>query len=295
MHEEIEYAEMLEIPVSTVNVVKRRHRQKKSSNLQQSLIEQVNEKISPSEPLIDLDAPAIEENQEEGQSFATTLVEDEPTPPTSRWTRWQNRIKLRHRNRKTDEEDTTDAVLGDMPIKKESRAAKIIYRVEFGCAGALCLGIFLTNIFMPHSAINTFFRSMTTPSPQEDSRVFSDFTLTPIVGEYSSAVVSVSPEGVISFTAEGCVYPAVDGVVTDVIATDGKYTVKLEHSPVFTSILEGVDYVYYQVGDSVKHNVPVAFSNGETPVQMTLYAEGEPLDCLQVDDSNTLAWVETRE
>ena len=84
-----------------------------------------------------------------------------------------------------------------------------------------------------------------------------------------------------------------DGVVTDVLTSAGKYVVKIEHSPTFTSVLEGVDYVYYAVGDEVKHNVPVAFSKGEGVVQMTMYSHGELLDCLQIDNENCLAWVET--
>ena len=44
MNEEIEYAEMLEIPVSTVNVVQKRSKKnrKKAERLQESLIDKVN-------------------------------------------------------------------------------------------------------------------------------------------------------------------------------------------------------------------------------------------------------------
>ena len=45
MNEEMEYAEMLEIPVSTVNVVRKKSKRKQSKGLQESLISQVNEKI----------------------------------------------------------------------------------------------------------------------------------------------------------------------------------------------------------------------------------------------------------
>ena len=48
MNEEIEYAEMLEIPVSTVNVVKKKNRRvrgKNAPNLKERLISRVNNRV----------------------------------------------------------------------------------------------------------------------------------------------------------------------------------------------------------------------------------------------------------
>ena len=48
MNEEIEYAEMLEIPVSTVNVVKKKNRRvrgKNQPNLKERLISRVNNRV----------------------------------------------------------------------------------------------------------------------------------------------------------------------------------------------------------------------------------------------------------
>ncbi len=272
MNEEIEYAEMLEIPVSTVNVARRRQKSRRERSLQESLIEQVNERVDE-----ELLTPA----QEEEGDFTTRLIQDEPQPALS----WKQRRRGALRELALD---------GQTPQPRpSSKGAKIAYRIEFACACALCLGIFLTNVFLPGSAINTFFRTLSSPTTQADARVFSDFTLNGVVGEYSTAAVSVSPEGVVSFTAEGCVYTPVDGEVTDVLRSEsGTYVVKIAHSPTFTSVLEGVDYVYYQVGDSVKHNVPVAYSKGETEVQMTMYSEGELLSCVQLDEQNCLTWAE---
>ena len=48
MNEEIEYAQMLEIPVSTVNVVKKRGRKpKKSTALKEKVISKVNDAAEP--------------------------------------------------------------------------------------------------------------------------------------------------------------------------------------------------------------------------------------------------------
>ena len=80
MNQEIEYAEMLEIPVSTVNVVRRRQKSgKKPSSLQETLIDKINNR--PEEE--------IETAYEDGldnrasattQDFSTTVVEDAPLP-----------------------------------------------------------------------------------------------------------------------------------------------------------------------------------------------------------------------
>ena len=68
MNEEIEYAEMLEIPVSTVNVIKKRRRRKQKSEpipqtpteplLKDSVIAQVNDKLQDIEPQGEITADA---------------------------------------------------------------------------------------------------------------------------------------------------------------------------------------------------------------------------------------------
>ena len=80
--------------------------------------------------------------------------------------------------------------------------------------------------------------------------------------------------------------------MSDVTKTDdGLYTVKISHSDTFTGVIHGLDYVYYTVGDEVKSNVPVGFSKGESEVQVTMYSQGELLNCFQLTEENCLAWV----
>ena len=297
MNQEIEYAEMLEIPVTTISVVKRRKKgTKKAPSLPETLIEKINRPQASieeeAEPL-----PATDGQPPAEQSFETTFVEDAPAP--TRWTRRRHLFKKGRAEGAESLPEEEEGVLqsegeaGAPPIPRESKAAKWVYRIEFACAGILCLGIFLTNVFLPGSAINTFFRTMTAPQG-EAVLSYEDFTLSSIVGEYSTATVSVSGEGVVSFTAEGCVYPCADGKVVEVLQEEGAYVVKVEHSPSFTSVLTGVDYVYYQIGDTVKHNVPIAYSKGDTEVQMTMYSGGELLTCVQIDKQNCLTWAETQ-
>ena len=245
-HEEIEYAEMLEIPVSTVSVIKKHRKGPKKENLQQSLIGKINGRLDAqdeqadlqeADPTATISSPETTEEQANNRDFETLLVEDPPRAPLS----WREKRNALWRSIRTKDDSQA----------QPSRAARIVYRVEFAAACALCLGIFLTNVFMPGSAINTFFRSLSAPAEEADARVFSDFTLGGVVGEYSTATVAVSPEG--------------------------------------------VSTVYYQVGDEVKHNVPVAFSDGSAEVQVTMYSDGELLNCVQITDENCLAWAQVSE
>jgi len=45
------------------------------------------------------------------------------------------------------------------------------------------------------------------------------------------------------------------------------------------------------VGDKVKANVPVGYTDGEAQVQVTMYSNGELLNCFQVTEENCLAWI----
>ena len=156
--------------------------------------------------------------------------------------------------------------------------------------------IFL-NVFLPQSAINTFFRSIYSASTATaDTREYSEFTLSPVVSELSDAELSLSPTGILSFTDEGCVYAAADGTVSGVTQNeDGTYTVKIAHSDSFTGVFNGLDFIYYAEGDTVLANVPLGYSNGESEVQVTMYSSGVLLNCFQLTEENCLAWVEAVE
>ena len=176
------------------------------------------------------------------------------------------------------------------------KRARIVLGAEFAVACALCGAIFLTNVFMPGSAINTFFRSLGDQNTTAtDARTYADFTLSNVVSELSDAELNISPAGILTFTSECCVYPAADGTVSDVTKSDdGTYTLKISHSDSFTGVIGGLDVVYYQVGDEVKANVPVGYTDGETEVQVTMYSNGELLNCFELTEENCLAWIEQK-
>ena len=148
---------------------------------------------------------------------------------------------------------------------------------------------------MPHSAINTFFRSIsaTETSAQADTRNYNEFTLSPVVSDLSDAELSLSPAGVLSFTDSCQVYPAVDGTVEAVTQSDEEnYSVKISYSDTFTGVITGLNQVYYAVGEEVKCNVPIGYANGENEVQITMYSNGELLNCFQLTEENCLAWMD---
>ena len=331
MNEEIEYAEMLEIPVSTVNVIKKKNRRKKKTAqpnpepvaqpapvpaqnqtqpqpsteanpqppLKDSVIAEVNERLNEqAQPAVTADAELFAES---ANSEGRLHFDPDPAPERIDTVRLYSTDDLQgydlqeqtfvfgENGQNEGGRDGTNAKTDDTP-----KGVRIALGIEFAAACVLCGAIFLTNVFMPNSAVNTFFRALGTPNETvTDARTYAAFTLTPVVSELSDAELTLSAEGVLSFQDECCVYPAADGKVCELSkAEDGTYTLKIQHSDSFTGVIHGLDTVYYAVGDSVKANVPVGFTGGELPVQVTMYSSGELLNCFELTEENCLAWVD---
>ena len=302
MHEEIEYAEMLEIPVSTVNIIRKKSRRKKGSRfhhstppLKDSVIQQVNTRIEETQNTLSVDAEAFAEGANSEGSISFDSVPDRIDTV---------RLFADEQERKAafEEEysfDYKENEGGRVELNEETRvqkAVRVTLGTEFALACALCGAIFLTNVFLPNSAVNTFFRAVNNPNATVaavDNRSYSDFTLSPVVSEFSDAELSLSAAGILSFKDDCCVYPAADGKVSEIFENaDGTYTLKISHSDSFTAVIGGLNNVYYQVGDTVKCNVPVGYTTGETEVQVTMYSGGVLLNCYQITEENALAWVE---
>ena len=280
MNQEIEYAEMLEIPVSTVNVERKKKRGRKkvvqnnvqptvAPDLKETVIAQVNDKITADAELF------AESANSEGR------LEFDGIP--------QRIDTVRLYSAEENEEELF------APVEtRGQRRARFVLGVEFAAACALCGAIFLTNVFLPGSAVNTFFRTLTTGNvAQTDARSYADFTLSGVVSDFSEVELTLSPTGILTLQDSCCIYPVADGKVSAVEQNaDGTYTLKIAHSDSFTGIVEGLQFVYYAIGDDVKANVPVGFSNGESQVQITMYSNGELLNCFQLTEENCLAWLE---
>lgn len=242
MNEELDYAEMLEIPVETVTVKRKGKRKQKDADLKERLVEQVNDRM------------------------------EEDKDPLYAESREIERVK---------------------PVKsKREKRARAVLIGEFVAVCALCATIFLTNIFLTNSAINTFVRGLFSGNAveQADTRTYSDFTLSPVVNAYTEADMAVSDTGVISFTAKCSVYAPCEGSVLSVNGdAENGYSVELKHSDSFSTIITGLDNVYLAKGDRVKTNIPLGYTDGEGEVRVMFYSEGTLLNRCNVE-GNTLAW-----
>ena len=338
MNEEIEYAEMLEIPVSTVNVVRKKHRRKRTDGhkrnsaslpthehidntppntdafLRDSVIAQVNgkmetpyampdaENVEPSETLEQSKITADAQLFAEGANSEGYLSFD-PEPDRLHTVRLYASGETREieQDGQNDDEIEDEYQNGHIRYaingqKRPSRGLRILLNTELALACALCGAIFFTNVFLPNSAINTFFRAMNTPKQEAVVKHYSDFDLAPIVSLRSDAQLNLSPTGVLSFTDDCLVYPAANGTVKDVTRTDdGLYTVKVSYTDTFTGVFYGLDTVYYAVGEEVKANVPVGYTAGNTEVQVTMYSDGDLLNCFELTEENCLAWIDGSE
>lgn len=221
-------------------------------------------------------------------------------------------VNRKEKKRRGREEDIADRVVESVNDRVESRDPayaestpieraptltrkdKIARRVlwgEFAAVCALCAVIFLTNIFVTNSAINTFVRDLWNGSETAtDTRTYEDFTLSPVVNEYTDVELAVSDTGVMSFTAACSVYAPCDGEVSAVNGdAENGYTIELRHSDSFSTVMSGLTNVYFAVGEDVKRNVPLAYTDGTHPVRVTFYEDGTLLNCYTVSEDG-LAW-----
>lgn len=323
MNEEIEYAQMLEIPVSTINVVRKKRKSKKNKAEERALAAQEEDKQNPAvlkESVIEQVNGKILQSEETGETQsvcadAQLFAESANSCGTLDFSEFPERIdtvRIRRENEPfylDDDFAPNDASFDFLEGKNENKGgrvemnaipraqkrAKIVIGAEFAAACVLCGGIFLTNVFMPNSAINTFFRALdnTGKTPVTDARTYADFTLSSVVSDFSSAQVLLSPTGILTVNEKCHIYPVADGKVESVQQLEnGTYTVKVAHSDSFSGVIGGLEQVYYAVGEEVKSNVPLGYSGGENQVEITMYSSGVLLNCFELTEENTLAWLQ---
>ncbi len=228
----LEYAEMLEIPVNTVNVVKKkslfRRRGQEKEDLKEDVLENVNSRLED------------EEAYSPRADFIQTENLSEP----------------------------------QVKITKKRDGFNTILLAEAVAACLLAGGIFLTNTLVDNTAINNLVSGFSQTTAEEAE--YYDFTLSPVVSALSDAEVSMTDNGVICFTDQTAVYPVCDGKISSVTSEDGLYTVTVEHTSSFSSVFTGLSEVYCAVGDSVKSNIPFAYSDGQSEVRVSMY-DGQTL------------------
>ena len=253
MSESIDYAEMLEIPVNTLNVVKKRGRKKKEEDLKNRVVERVNERLEER-----AEAPAQEAFAETQESI---LAEEE----------------REEAGRVAESEDVTDYGEETAVKPKKRFFDSRILIAEFVAVCALCAAILLTNIFMPNSAINTFFENIaggTTETVKTDDRTYSELTLGRVVSDDIACSV----------------YAPFGGKIANVSQTDGVYTVEIEHTTSFTSVITGLSEAYWAAGDTVYTTIPVGYSRGESEVSVRMYDESSLISSYTVNEENDIVW-----
>lgn len=250
MSETIDYAEMLEIPVSTLNVTRKRGKKHRApEDLKEQAVEKVNERLEAPEP--------AEERIAEGENVVDYGVED-PLP--------------------------------EKPRRKFLEGKVLV--AEFIAVCALCATILLTNLFWENSAINTFFRGLVeeeTPVAAVDDRSYSELTLGSVVSD-ESIVCTVAETGELTFTAQCSVYVPYGGIVQSVAENNGVYTVEVEHTTSFTSVISGLTHAYPAVGETVYSTIPVGYSDGASAVTVAMYDSGSLIRSYSVNENNDIVW-----
>ena len=153
--------------------------------------------------------------------------------------------------------------------KKARDGAATVLIAEAVAACLLAGGIFLTNALVDNTAINNFVAGLSQPAEQQVS--YTELELSPVVSLLSDVTVDRAESGAITFTANTAVYPVCDGEVASVTSSDGLYTVKIAHTPSFSSVISGLTDVYVSAGDGVRANIPFARSDGENTVSVAMY------------------------
>lgn len=200
-----------------------------------------------------------------------------------------------------DRMETSDPAFAESkPIEREiepksrraSGGARKVLLAEVVAVVALCAAIFITNLLLPNSAINTAVRGLFQGKAQAatDTRTYADFTLSPVVSENANVEVTVSDTGLLSFTANCVVYVPAQGTLESKSGnTSTGYTVRIRHSDTFSTIISGLDDVGHEVGATVRPGVPFGYTDGDGAVSVIFY-DGDTVIRNVVLIENSIAW-----
>ena len=258
MNEKLQYATMLEIPVSTCSVsvkpAKKKLFSKKKKVNHEQVKEQLVKKVNEAEVLEEQPVQAIAQTDVESlaEENLTEQVQEENLEE-------QNSLK----------EQT--AQVYSMKEKNNKAKFKIsVIGVQFAIIGILIATIFLTNALYTDSGINVFLRGVfgTERTQITDSRIYADFS--PVIKVDDGATISLDQNGVMTFSGKGSVYSPCDGVVTALVKQDdGKYSIEITHNTNFKSLLSGIQFAYAGLNDTVYHNVPVGYVDSQVTMCFT--------------------------
>ena len=153
------------------------------------------------------------------------------------------------------------------PTKTKKGLKLDVLQIQGIAIFALIVTILLTNIFWQNSGMNRLFNAVfSTEVEQVDARNYLSFN-----AKSPSNDMEVSLDGgVMTFSGKGALYPVCDGEVFSIVQEDdGKYTMTINHSDTFKTVISGADFVYTEKGEEVFGYIPVCYiSDGKASVYM---------------------------
>ena len=307
MNEKLQYATMLEIPVNTCNITYKPQKKKKK-NKKQVLVEDVKDK------LLKKINGTIQSDKENPMPTINTMLENDGNFEGNNQADYTNQILedgqnvnlgenyLQGQLLATESENQTFNGENSVEIKQISSADKkrkirkekrqnkksAFLGVQLAIIGALIGIIFLTNSFYPNSALNVVFNSIFgSPAEAVAEKTYNEFSPVLSLGDSGEYLLT---GGTVSCTTSGTIYPPCSGVISSVTKNnDGKFSMEIEHTSQFKSIISGLDYAYHEVGEKVFDNIPVGYVSGEEVSLCFVNGEGEVITNYQLD-GNSVLW-----
>ena len=272
MNEKLQYATMLEMPLSTCNVTalpkKRRFRKKKRVN-DELIKQELLNKVNAEQDLTQVEQEPIGLVEQNNCLEVIDIGEQQIVE--------QNYY-----------DQNTSSVYSASQRQTKSPFKITIIGIQLMIIGLLVGTILLTNALYENSGINVFLRGVFgSENVVVDNRDYTEFS--PIIAMGDNNGVSIN-EGVIVFAGEGSVYAPCDGVVTKISQTEsGKFDIEIAHSQNFNSIISGVEHVYVNEGDVVYGNIPVGYLEPDGATICFTNSDGEMLEGYQMV-GNMVVW-----
>ena len=248
----IEYAKMIEVPISTCEYSFKR---KRPFFRKKKVVKAVNLSLAS-----DLAGRTFSQTEAQNAQLKGDLQAECDTLSEGASADFENPPL----NEESSGNNTLPAIY-DEEVSKKERRFKAFISAQVVAIFALISAIILTNLFWENSGMNTLFKSV---FQSEDMTVnelsYDDFSLTLPIADVSGVTLE---NGAIAINGEYSLYPVCDGKVSSVErAENGTYTLTVEHSNSFSSVIEGLDMVYFSLGEEVSRHMPIGYVKNSAKV-----------------------------
>ncbi|MBR3864566.1 MAG: hypothetical protein IKJ19_05615 [Clostridia bacterium] len=253
MASDLDYAKMIEIPLNTCEY---QTKKRKTLFKKKKFISLINKKLS-------LNKTKNLKEEEASNNLSQTATDNAQTNNQKENCSLTTSEDKKLATKKAPEQTPN---LPAIYVSKKEKIKNAIISAQVIAVFALVSAIILTNVFWENSGMNTLFKSVfSSQKVISDNRAPTDFSLyLPVKSEG----VTLN-NGVIEIEGEYSLYPVCDGKVSKVQKeTNGSYTVTISHSDNFFSVIEGVDLVYFSVGEEVSRNLPMGYANKSAKVYL---------------------------